>query len=216
MAVGPKLFFARLACNGWKTDAIKCIQRVLISLGWVMLPFELPVGQGTKYGRARASATWFDPNHPRLDLATDIVCGLIKKMEMKRGDKVLLLGDSTISYCIDSYSGEYVGNRWVSHYDYAAREAMVAKILAKTGVHLYHYGVSGSAFGGRNGFQASLNRATKNSHEYQAILLVGGWNEAHQSLRWMSDLRAVKQYLKPMLTEFTTACKAAICSGVTG
>lgn len=169
-----------------------------------MLSFTLPKGQRTEKGRAKAKHSWVDPNHPNLDGATDIVTSLIQQTGLT-GGRVLLLGDSTSTHCIDRQSGWEYG-RYI--YNWSARDSMQERVLLATGVEVHHYGVSGTSFEGDDNFGSWLDRAVQ-TNAYDAILLVGGWNQKAGGAR---SKQGVVDYLQPILQDFTERCKVALAS----
>ena len=206
-----KLYFTELACNGWGSALTLMIQNLLCLYGWTMLAFTLPAGEQTERGRTKAKKFWRDSNHPKLNRATDIVTRLVKQMGLEKGSRVLLLGDSTTSHCIDRQHGWH-NNRHV--YSYEARNTMQQDVLTATGIEVHHFGVSTTSFEGYDNFFVWLENAVERNKDdtpYDAILLIGGWN---QTLGGWNRIANSKQemvtYLEPILTAFTDACEAAL------
>ena len=165
-----------------------------------MLEFDLPEGERDSHGRRNSSA-WIDPNHPTVDRATDIVTGLIKQMRVEEGTSVLVLGDSTTTFCIDRVT--WSEEAWDYLYDWETLEKMQTEVLKATGVKLYHYGVSGTSFDSRSNFEWCLHKARLRG-SYDAILLIGGWNQR----TYGESIQEREEYLELMVTSFIDACKA--------
>jgi len=189
------LFFCQLAANGWSSSITRALQRLLISLGWTMLQFNLPKGECSKSGR-KSSARWHDCNHPKLDGAIDIVSRLVLQMGVPQGGRVLVLGDSTSTHCIDRQS-------W---YPDHVRVKMQESVLRWTGVNIVHRGVSGTSFTGRNSFHSVL-ADLEATGEYDAVLLIGGWNQKVWDFKSAKDIGG---YFTPVLSSFTAACTVAV------
>lgn len=210
--MAPMLYFTEIACNGWGNPLTCVIQKQLAMLGWMMLSFTLPRGETTRKGRSKAKTIWHDPNHPKLDRATDIIINLINQTNL-RGKRVLLLGDSTTTHCIDRQNDYDARGNWVRwrNYDMAVREAMQQRVLAATGVELHHFGESGTSFEGRNNFGYWLERALDERrivhNTFDAILLVGGWNHEVKPNLFREEMA---EELEPILTAFTKKCMDAL------
>ena len=202
----PKLYFAELACYNWRDDLRSMIQHLLIHFGWKMLQFELPKDERTPDGRNNP-AIWADPDHPRLMKACDIIIRLIvqmKQMGLAEGSNVLILGDSTTTHCIDRQTGRKENGSY--NYCYDTRHKMHTHVLDKTGVSICHNGSSGSSFEGCNNFTSWLWKS-RNIATVDAILLIGGWNQSTLSA---TTPKQMKDYLEPILRDFTVACKDAL------
>ena len=194
------LYFTQLACNGWESEVTATLQHLLLSGGATMLDFVLPEGETTENGRT-ASSAWLDCNHPTIDRATDIVTSLITQMGLDAGSSVLVLGDSTTSFCIDRVTWNEESRDY--EYNWEMLDKMQKEVLSATGVVLHHYGVSGSSFDSRSNFEWCLHKARMKG-SYDHILLIGGWNQT----AWGDTVQEKEDYLGSMVTSFIDACKA--------
>jgi len=136
----------------------------LINKGWYMITWsdDYPSYDSEPH-------LWFDMQHPKPELVERILVDwitMIKETNPKIGH-ILLVGDSTIGGCIGSFEGAI------------KRKELESRIYDRTSVRLYIFAVNGSAFTEYDNFVFQCDKAKRllNGETYDAVLLVGGWNQ---------------------------------------
>jgi hypothetical protein len=179
-----KLFFCELARYHWASTMAYYFERALAFYGWSRLDFPDVMANNPD---ASVSADedgfvrdWYDTNHPRAELALKLVRDLLAQTKLAPASRVLLLGDSTTAYCVDTQQ------------ELSAR-AFETAILIETGYHLTFFPVSGSRFESTwkivdgvwvmTGFSERA-RVAMAAQQFDAVLLVGGWNQWEIPAGW--------------------------------
>jgi hypothetical protein len=138
--------------------------------GWTVLEWSpnIPTRQIKHY-------LWWDNVHPGARLVEDLIIGWIRQMNRKSGkvfQSILVIGDSTTAYCFDT--------------KYEIKTSMLSrKISSRTGTQIWIGSVSGTSFTlyPDSNFTEQIRSSTRNGeYKFDAILLVGGWNQAYNRL----------------------------------
>lgn len=184
-----RLFFAELNISPWMSSTVKNIQKKLIKKGWKMLPF-LSEGYDKFYSRTK----WFDPNHPDVDAVVEILINLTSNANFPSNASVLVLGDSTLSYCYSYYKLEYTDEEREK-----IKSAIESRVYDATGTKISLYAVPDTSFTSYNCFYYKWWQAVGiHKQSFDAILLVGGWNQL--SLKGVDA--AINEFTKEALAAF--------------
>jgi hypothetical protein len=140
------------------------IDRLLHNVGWTTLEWSLRIPT-----RHQKYWLWYDNVHPKEDLVEDLVVGWVRRICAIHPTTVslLLVGDSTTAYCFDRERGIKLAD-------------LAKKIKQRTGVRVWFFSVSGTSFTGEDNFTDQIEKATADDWTYDAVLLVGGWNQRHE------------------------------------
>ncbi len=166
MAFTGRLLFAELRGHSYNSSRLAQIEDALREFGWTPLPFLV----STAFANRRArNERWHDADHPRAAEAADIVGDLLRFAQLPAQSSVLVIGDSTTAFCYDR--------------KFDARPGELARVVeANAGVIPFFQAVSGSHFGSYNGsFLQQTDLSAQRQWRYDAVLLIGGWNEEWHS-----------------------------------
>ena len=163
-------FYAKIFFGAWKRPILEEMERLLEQDKWN--PLDWHTGMPDLSPDAPVPPGWHDHSHPDKETAIDYVVHWIGQMkEIHEGIKsIALIGDSTTCF----WMGYAAGNWKQSQLEF--KEA----VHASTGVEPWLYSVSGSSFikHGKGNWGSFLVQAElASTHKFDAVLLVGGWNE---------------------------------------
>ncbi len=131
--------------------------------GWTTLEWSTRIPTN-----AMRPGLWYDNSHPRARLSEDLIVGWVRMIQRRNPNtmSVLLIGDSSIAYCFDRYTC-------------VTRKELRDNVMRRTGVDVWLGAVSGSSFTWSywSNFKQQVVNATKPNHRFDAVLLVGGWNQ---------------------------------------
>ena len=130
---------------------------------------------------------WSDPVHPRATLVEDLLVGWIRQIQRashRKVCRVVVVGDSTTAHCFDSwYATTTVGG-------------LARRVERRTGLDKYGLwigSVSGTHFTSRRApFAEQIRNAVDGGWTYDAVLLVGGWNQLFDP--WGFTLRVLRDF----------------------
>jgi hypothetical protein len=141
------------------------IDACLINSGWNVLEWSNRIPD-----HMERPHMWHDSVHPKARLVEDIIVGWIRDIQQHQPttESVLLVGDSTTAHCFDR-TGEI------------SSKNLAFKVKQRTGVNIWIGSISGRSFTERNNFTEQIQWATSEKYRYDAVLLVGGWNQSYNS-----------------------------------
>ncbi len=166
MAFAGRLLFAELRGHLYNSSRLAQIEEALREFGWTPLPFLVSAAFANR--RARKER-WHDADHPAAAEAADIVGSLLRFAQLPAHSSVLIIGDSTTAFCYDRA--------------FDTRPGDLARVVeANTCISPFFQAVSGSHFGSySDSFLQQTDLSAQRRWRYDAVLLVGGWNEEWHS-----------------------------------
>ena len=179
--VQSQLFFVELRGDGQDPDnqfpdAYERIEVSLLKRGWSMLKWPTEI--------VFTEDEWYDVCHPKPQVVAELISKLITVMitDNPKIRSILVIGDSTVAYCTDK-------KRDISYRD------LVQLIISRPEftefeqeIDVYITSISGSSFTSsawnfctkkynKTTFIVQIEHGIKGGYHYDAILLIGGWNQ---------------------------------------
>jgi hypothetical protein len=181
--MSPALYFAELEYDRTATWISTLVGNVLRLFGWISLPL---------FCRPYNKKTWYDRNHPKYEAAVDLVSHLVLETGLQRGAWALIIGDSTSSFFLRMENETFTRNTFANE---------VRKI---TGVNIMFSAISGTHFSSPwdRSFLGQAKKATDRYpiNSYNAVILIGGWNEE-------SNWTFSPEYIREKVEELTLFCR---------
>jgi hypothetical protein len=154
--------------------AYERIEQSLLERGWTMLKWP----SGIVYN----SEGWYDDCHPKASVVAELISTLINDMIINNSKikSILVIGDSTTAFCVDKAR------------DRVRRLTLVNLIRSRlelTDIDVFIPSISGSSFTSfgwnwktkmhdlNTSFIVQIERGTQGGYLFDAVLLIGGWNQ---------------------------------------
>ena len=173
------------------------LDNYLCNKGWHMIPWS------NNFASYESSPElWFDQYHPKAELVIKMLIewiNAIKSTSSKKIEYVLIVGDSTVAECI-KYEAWREGDGVIE------KDDLISIVKKETGVTLCIFAKCGTYFTKykkKHDFVYQCKQAVRmiKNKTYDAVLLVGGWNQVYSTNR---------KKLIAALDEFHTSAVSAL------
>jgi hypothetical protein len=166
------------SCDYYKkyTQLYEAIDVALIGREWTSLKWSdnVPDWWEKKY-------LWYDKSHPYVSLVEDLLVGWIRKIKRATAHDIktmLIVGDSTTAFCFERKKA----------IDVEVLARLTRRVAYRTGLDMVLFkSVVGTYFTDSECFSDQIRQATQNNERYDAVFLVGGWNQAYYDPKGFTD-----------------------------